>query len=167
MITQYNNILSSIIKSEGGVITIIKDYNRNNNDFLLVLKNDLMKKYNIIDNVSYDKLDKYINITTEKTIFFVDATNISTQNIKINNINSHNITIILIVKYHDTYNTNLPIGNYRILYLSNLVITLIDDKVKTIKDRYGNLSTINPININNFISKIRKLKLIKISKEIL
>lgn len=166
MTLQYSDILSSVKRCDGGIINIIKDRNRNNKDFLYVLKNDLRKDYNIIENVSYENLNKHIEIISEKTIFFVELTNIILHNAKLNRFNinyNNNVIVVFITESYRQFNNNYG-ADVRMLYSSTLALNLNDNKIKIIKDRYSNINDNDPMDINNFISKIRKSKLLKISK---
>lgn len=146
----------------GGIVVISKDCNNINNDVLFVIKNDLRKNYNIIENVDIEKLNMYTNNITEKTILFI--TDDISKYIKKRDVFNYNnnVIIIFIIKH---VKNNSVFYNNRILLHSNLYIILENNKLNFIKNRYA--SENDTIDISNLSSKIRKSKLLKISSTIL
>ena len=72
MLKDYKKILFSIKENSGGIVTILKDYSKSNDNFIYVLKTDLSKEYKIVESISLFNLVDYVDTIKEKTIIFLN-----------------------------------------------------------------------------------------------
>ena len=154
------DILNLIRKYNGCVITIIKDYNAINDDFISLLANDLKEYFNI--QYSYD------NLSDEKNLVIINYAGLFEEYSKsgldrredyINNKNyNYNLTSIIIREYAKTSNTDI-FGMESVT--SSLVLLLFKNKIKVLKSRFSNS---NDKRIMNITSIVRKFKLQKLNQ---
>lgn len=139
---KYNEIYKQIKLCEGNFVTIIRDSNTINDEFIRLLSEDLKSEYKIEINQMID----YHNIT-EKTIVFMNFDR--SINFK-NMIGNKNVILIVLRDYYKTSNTQLFGSPENIDYLTDLIIFLKNEKMKILKMR-------NSDDFPNDIINIRKL----------
>ena len=160
----YKDILNEIKEHNGNLITIIKDVNSVNYDFILSIQNDLESEYTIETNLK--KIwNLNLNEITKKTIFFIDYYELGKDKIErdkkiriLTTSINNNTTIICIRYYVETSIYGQSLG--QLPYISSLILLLYKEKLKVLKSRYKNFS-----GILDLIVTVRKLKLKKLSKK--
>ena len=161
------DILNSIRKYNGCLITIIKDYNAINDDFIMLIQNKLQSDYVIEKDI--EKIWKLnLNDITKKTIFLINYHELGIDKndcdrklrILVKTINN-NSTIICVRKELQT--TNTDIYGRRIGYSSSLILLLHKKKIKILKARYNDSLFSNlPLDLTLIT---RKIKLEHLNKE--
>lgn len=162
----YIDILNSIKKCEGGLVTIMLDYNYCNEEFLKSLYQELKTEYKIEYNL-YDV--KNIDV---KTVVFINTNNIPRTNNSIGTrsiffrhlIGNENVILIAVNKINVAMTPSSLYGTEEI-YASNIVFLLKNKKLTIVKSRYSDLHYTTSLDISNMTTLIRKIKLNKINKK--
>lgn len=163
---EYVDILNSIKKCEGSLVTILMDYNNCNDDFLTSIYQEL----NIDYKIEYDRFDiKNIN---EKTVVFINVKNIprAPNSIGIrskifrNLLGNENVILIAVNKINVAMTPSSLYGTEEI-YQSNIVFLLKNQKLTIVKSRYSILQNTNSLDISNMTKLVRKIKLNRINKK--
>ena len=160
----YKDILDTIKQCNGGLITIIKDTNVVNDDFILSIQNDLKKEY-VIETDCERIYNLNLNEITKKTIFLIEYNDLSTDKIererrlRVLVTNSYdNTTIISLRNYFKTSNTD--IHGQSLGYTADFILLLFKGKLKILKSRYKNFDGRLDLSV-----AVRKLKLQLLNKK--
>lgn len=160
----YKDILDTIKQCDGNLITIIKDSNVVNDDFILSIQSDLSKEY-IIETDSEKIWILNLSEISKKTIFFIDYEKLEKTKIErerklrilTTTINSNTI-IICSRNYFRTSNTD--VHGQSLGYTSSLILLLFKGKLKILKSRYTNILGRLDLKV-----AVRKLKLKTLDKK--
>ena len=139
----YRDILNIILLYDGKLITIIKDSNVVNDDFILSIQNDLKNEY-IIETDTEKIWNLNLNEISKKTIFFIEYEKLEKTKIErerklrilTTTINSNTI-IICSRNYLKTSKTD--VHGQSLGYQSSLILLLFKGKLKILKSRYTNI----------------------------
>jgi len=166
---EYYDLIKTIKRYEGTYIEFIMDFSNNNKWILMLIKDDLLKmnyKIRILKyTFSFDELQKITKNIDEKTIIFVD--NITNNNFRDSyKYCNENCTIILLCNFYK-HKCNNSVSNIlndfstvRLTYASSLIVSIISDKVKIEKSRYGRIENDSYFYTHTAVRKL-KLKVIK------
>lgn len=166
MIT-YPDILNSIKKCEGGLVTVmLLDYNLCNNEFLKSLFQELKTEYKIeYDNYNVKNIDV-------KTVVFIDTlkipkvnNTIGNRSVLFRNIIGNKNVILITVKHINSSVTPSSLYGTEDIYASTIVFSIKNKKLTVVKTRYSELQYNDPLDISNITTLIRKIKLDKINKK--
>lgn len=135
----YYDLIKTIKFHEGTYIEFIMNYNINNDWFLMLIKEDLLKNgYKIITTVnisSFDELKHFTKDIDEKTVIFINI-NIREDFSDQVTENNENCTIIFLREQIESVNYYIH-NSKRLGYLSSLIISVISNQLKIKKSRYG------------------------------
>lgn len=146
MIT-YSDILNSIKQCEGSFITIIKNSDTINDDFIYSVIEDLKSEYVI----EYNPISN--NNIKVKTISIFDFN----KTIDFKTIfNDDSLITIVIRDYYNTSNTQL-FGESGADYFSSLVFLLKNGKLKVLKSRYADIE--GTFDVSKIVRKFKLKKL--------
>jgi hypothetical protein len=159
---KFKDIIDSIEFCAGGKVNFLFDSETINETLLLLIKKELRKNYNIIENIDIEDLNVY-NIK-EKTVIFLNYTNTNLFKTKFRTLlGNENVIIIVMRNLYFTTNTSLlphsVIFTGEISYTSSLIFLLKNKKLKIMKSRYvkEHIPIMNQTVDINFL--IRKIKL--------
>jgi len=164
-VIEYTDILNSIKKCNGSLVTILHDSIFINDEFLKFITQELSNEYKI----EYDRYD--IKTIDVKTIIVIKVSNIPRINNSIGNrsilfrslIGNKNV-ILIALKSIDMYmaSSNSLYGEE--MYASNIVFQIKNKKLTIVKSRYSELHNTDSLDISNIIKKVRRNKINKINK---
>jgi len=159
MIT-YQKILDDILVYRNSYVVINIKKKSIDNDFLIVLKDDLIKNnFNIVDatdTINIIDLTSYLINTTKKTMIFINLNNLNKNYISPNILLYPNCGIIFL-RYIDRFNNM----NYNIFNSASYIITILDSKAAIIKSRHSNYAA--DLSYFGLTKILRKYKLKKLN----
>ena len=149
----YNKIYDQIRLYEGDIVTLIRDTNIINDEFIHLLSEDLKSDYKIEINQMID----YHNIT-EKTVVFMNFDR--SINFK-NMLGNKNVILIVLRDYYKTSNTQIFGSFENVDYLANFILFMKNEKMKILKMKNNHSDTEFDENINiNKLNRNIKLKIL-------
>ena len=147
----YNKIYDQIRLYEGDIVTLIRDTNIINDEFIHLLSEDLKSDYKIEINQMID----YHNIT-EKTVVFMNFDR--SINFK-NMVGNKNVILFVLRNYYQTSNTQLFGSTENADYIANFILFMKNGKMKILKTRNAEDDSDNILNIHKLNRNI-KLKIL-------
>lgn len=153
----YSRIVEDIKKCEGRIITLLVDNNIINNKFIDILTEYLSLEYKIEHN-------QLLNVQEikEKTIAFFNFD----KNLDFIKMMGNNNVIMIIIR-QDRVTHNMDLYGSK-AYLADIILIMINEKLKFLKNRYSESKLDGHLNINQLIIdinvKLRGIKLKEINR---